>query len=180
MRATLLLLTACCALATASGASAADVEFQLAPHAGEGHLRIDIPQRAALTPDTFGAGVTAGVLLPPGIVLQAGLDRYGHYTFFGLDEFRFDQEYVAAGYQFELGRGWRIVPTGGWAYWKLDRFGFLVHRADEQSLSGHDAFWGLSVQKRISRRVALGAAYQQGNYDFGRQRTTSFVATFGF
>jgi hypothetical protein len=58
MRATLLLLTTCCALAAASGVSAADAEFQLAPHAGEGHLRIDIPQRAALTPDTFGAGVT--------------------------------------------------------------------------------------------------------------------------
>lgn len=179
MRATLLLLT-CCMLGAASVTSAADWQFQLAPRAGEGHLRIDIPQRAALTPDTFGAGVTAGVLTPVGVVLQAGLDRYGHYTFFGLDEFRFDQEYVAAGYQFELGNGWRVVPTGGWAYWKLDRFGFLVRRKDEQSLTGHDAFWGLSISKQIARRVSLGAAYQQGNYDFGRQRTTTFMAMFNF
>src|SRR5919197_919371 len=114
MRATLLLFITFGALGAASETSAADTEFQLAPRAGEGHLRIDIPHRAALTPDTFGAGVTAGVLTPIGIVLQAGLDRYGHYTFFGLDEFRFDQEFVAAGYQFELGNGWRVVPTGGW------------------------------------------------------------------
>jgi len=113
-------------------------------------------------------------------VLQAGLDRFGHYTFFGLDEFRFDQEFVAAGYQFELGNGWRVVPTGGWAYWKLDRFGILVRSRDEQSITGHDAFWGLSVSRRISQRVALGAAYQQGNYDFGRTRSTTFMATFSF
>jgi hypothetical protein len=132
-----------------------------------------------LTPDTFGTGISAGVLTPFGLVLEAGIERFGHYTFWGFDEFQFDQNFVAAGYQFELGK-WRIAPKAGWADWELDHAGLLVPRAQRQSLEGHDYFWELGVSRRISRIVTLGLSHQSGNYDFGHAHATSFVVTLSF
>jgi len=179
MRAINLLIITSWVLAAASVTSAAETEFQLTPRGGNGHLRIDIPQRAALTPDTLGAGVGAGLLTPFGLILEAGVERFGHYTFLGFDEFRFDQNYLAAGYQFELGQ-WRVVPKVGWSDWDLDHSGILVARRDRRELSGQDYFWEIGVSRQISRLVTLGLSHENGNYDFGNAHATRFVVTLGF
>lgn len=170
-------------------ATAAPSEFQITPRVGLGDLRIDafegLEEGLAET-DTYGLGVGVGFLTPIGVVVEAGIDTFGDYEIFdNLDSFSLEQKFVSVGYQFELGQGWRIVPRVGRTRWKLKseegRFFFFDFDPDgSREIRGYDYFWEASVSRRISRVVTLGVNYKQGNFEFGRTRTTAFVVTFGF
>jgi hypothetical protein len=176
------------ALITAHGtASAVESEFQITPRTGFGDLRLDhfepVPNSTADT-DTYGLGAGVGFLTPVGIVVEAGVEAFGDYDFFDtLDSLSLQQKFVSVGYQFELGSGWRLVPRVGRARWKLrSEEGLFFNPGPEESreLRGYDYFWEASVSRRISRRVTLGVNYKQGNYEFGRTRSTAFLVTLGF
>jgi len=187
MRNVLTILAAGALLALHGTAGAAESEFQITPRAGLGDLRIDqfegIDDNLAET-DTYGLGVGFGVKTPVGVVFEAGVDHFGNFDFFNaFDGFSLSQKFVSIGYQFELGEGWRLVPRVGRAHWKVrNEEGRLFNPGPEEtrSISGDDYFWEASVSRRISRVVTLGVNYKQGNFDFGRSRTTSFIVTLGF
>jgi hypothetical protein len=64
--------------------------------------------------DTGGLGVSFAVLTPVGLLVEGGTESYGHFDFFDSDdEFVLRQDYLALGYQFELGDGWYLVPKAG-------------------------------------------------------------------
>ena len=103
------------ALTTNSSWAAQDTEFQVSPRVGRGELKLDqfrnIDEDLEEV-DTAGLGVSLGVLTPIGVLFEAGTETFGNFDFFNADdEFELQQHYVAVGYQFELGDGWRIVPT---------------------------------------------------------------------
>jgi hypothetical protein len=168
-------------------ARAVESEFQISPRAGRGDLQIDAFQglndQSADT-NTFGLGCGFGVLTPIGVVVEAGGDSYGDLDIVGaLDSFTLSQNFAAVGYQFELGSGWRIVPKVGRTRWKLrSEEGMLFNPGPEatREIRGYDYYWEASVSRRISSVVALGVAYKQGDFSFGRSRTTSFLVTLGF
>jgi hypothetical protein len=188
MRGILLTLTFI-ALGVAHEAAAAKSEFQLTPRAGVGYLRIDDAQLenqpGRIATDTLGLGVGIGVLTPVGVVLEAGVDSYGNFDVFdSIDEFTVTQQFVSIGYQFELGDGWRIVPRFGRTRWELKNdegrlFDFDDDR-ETHTIRGYDYYWEASVSRRISRVLTLGVGYKQGNFDFGRTHSTSFMMTFGW
>jgi outer membrane protein with beta-barrel domain len=187
MRSVLTILAAGALLALQGTASAVESEFQITPRAGLGDLRIDqfegVDDNLAVT-DTYGLGVGMGFLTPAGIVFEAGVDNFGDFDFFNtFDSFSLSQKSVSVGYQFELGEGWRLVPRVGRAHWKLrSEAGRIFNPGPEavRSISGDSYFWEASVSRRISRVVTLGMNYKQGNFDFGRSRTASFIVTLGF
>ena len=187
MRTLFTILAAAAALALHGTASAGQSEFQITPRAGLGDLRIDqfrgVNNNLADT-DTYGLGVGVGVLTPIGVVFEAGVDDFGDFDFFNtFDSFNLTQKFASVGYQFELGEGWRLVPRVGRAHWKLrSEEGRIFNPGPEEvrSISGDDYFWEASISRRISRVVTLGMNYKQGNFDFGRSRTASFVVTLGF
>lgn len=180
----------CVALLMSQAVSAAEPEFQITPRAGQGSLRVDqsivsIDGREPLADDrTFGVGVGFGYLTSPGIVLEIGTDSFGSFDFFdSFDSLSLDQKFASVGYQAELGHNWRLVPRVGRAKWKLkaeEGWAFNPGPEQTQRLSGWDYYWELSLSHRISRVVALGLNYRQGDYDFGRTRSTTFLVTIGF
>ncbi len=187
MRSVLMILVAGTLLALQGTAIAAQTEFQITPRAGFGDLRIDRfvgTEHSLADKDTYGAGVGLGVLTPFGVVFEAGIDDFGDFDFFNtLDSRRLTQKSASVGYQFELGQGWRLVPRIGRAHWKLrSEEGLLFNPGPEEvrTISGDDYFWEASVSRRISNVVTLGMNYKQGNFDFGRSRSASFVVTLGF
>lgn len=186
MRHTFLAITLLAAFAM-HPALAAEDEFQITPRAGLGDLRVDAFQGVndqLVDTDTLGLGGAFGYLTPIGLLAEIGSDYYGDVNVFNAsDAFSLAQRFVAVGYQLELGNGWRFVPKVGRARWKLhSKEGALFHPGPEAEteIRGYDYYWEASVSRRISRVVALGVTYKQGNYEFGRSRTTAFLVTIGF
>lgn len=172
---------------TAVPAFAEGTEFQISPRAGRGELKLDqfrgIDDDLA-EQDTAGLGVSFGVLTPIGVLVEAGTESFGNFDFFNADdEFELQQHYLAIGYQFELGDGWRLVPKVGRSKWKLtsDK-GWLFNDDDVESTvqRGYENFWELGFGKRVNDVMTLGASVRSGDYDFGSAGSVSFVMTFGF
>jgi hypothetical protein len=175
-----------CALTTTAW-SAEETEFQISPRVGRGELQLDRFENVdddLAQQDTGGLGVSFGVLTPIGVLLEAGTETYGNWDFFNADdEFELRQHYIAVGYQFELGDGWRIVPKVGRSKWKLTSDeGWLINDDDVESdiARGYENFWEIGFGKRVTDVMTLGAAVRSGDYDFGDAGSVSFVMTFGF
>jgi hypothetical protein len=175
------------AMSTAVPAFAEGTEFQISPRAGRGELKLDqfrgIDDDLA-EQDTAGLGVSFGLLTPIGVLVEAGTESFGNFDFFNADdEFELRQNYVAVGYQFELGDGWRLVPKVGRSKWKLTSDeGWLFSDDDVDSTvrRGYENFWELGFGKRVSDVMTLGASVRSGDFDFGSAGSVSFVMTFGF
>jgi hypothetical protein len=168
-------------------ACAATPEFQIAPRVGAGSLRIDAfaaVNEERVSVDTLYVGGGVGYLTPIGVVVELGADSFDHLSFLGTnDSFSLTQRFVSVGYQAELGNGWRLVPRAGRARWKLaSTEGWIFNPGPEEQrrTKGYDYFWEVSVSRRLSRIVALGVSYKQGQYDLGRSRSTTFLVTLGF
>jgi hypothetical protein len=166
---------------------AATPEFQISPRAGLGSLRVDAlvgVNDDLVSTDTYGIGAGFGYLTPIGIVGEIGADTFGDFDLFdSLDSFSLTQQFVALGYQAELGSGWRLVPKVGRAHWKLrSEEGRLFNPGPEEAREkrGYDYFWEVSLSRRISSVVTMGVVYKQGQYEFGRTRSTAFLVTLGF
>ena len=181
-------VTTLCAIVGAGTAAAAEVEFQVTPRMGVGHLHVDrfegVDQDELRHADTIGIGCGAGLLTPIGVVFELGVDFFTEGDLFNFgDSFDISQEFLSVGYQFELGNGWRLVPRVGRARWELHSDeGWLFNPGPEETreIRGYNYFWEVGVARRLNRVLTLGAAYKQGDFDFGDSRSASVVLTLGF
>jgi hypothetical protein len=188
MRKLCMALATVCALGTTTPLLAAErTEFQISPRAGRGVLKLDQFRNVdddLAELDTGGLGVSFGVLTPIGLLVEGGTESYGNFNFFDADdEFVLRQDYVALGYQFELGEGWHIVPKVGRSKWKLtSEKGWLLHDDDVETdlRRGYEYFWELGFGRRISDVMSLGASVRSGSYEFGDATSAAFVMTFAF
>jgi hypothetical protein len=188
MRKLCMVLATVCALGTTAPLLAAErTEFQISPRVGRGVLKLDQFRNVdddLEELDTGGVGVSFGVLTPIGLLLEGGTESYGNFDFFDADdEFVLRQDYIALGYQFELGQGWHIVPKAGRSKWKLtSEKGWLLHDDDVESNEqrGYEYFWELAFGKRVSDVMSLGGSVRSGSYEFGDAGSVSFVMTFSF
>jgi hypothetical protein len=162
-------------------------EFQITPRVGLGLLRVDALAGVnddLVRTDTYGIGAGFGYLTRIGVVAEIGADTFGDFDLFDtFDSFSLTQEFISLGYQAELGSGWRLVPKVGRARWELrSEEGRLFNPGPEEvrKIRGYDYFWELSLSRRISSVVTLGVIHKQGQYDFGRTRSTAFLVTLGF
>lgn len=168
-------------------ARAGEDEWQITPRGFSGDLDIKRQYTGVngnrTDADLAGIGCGVGYLTPIGIVAAIGADGGAEFDLFGaFDTYSFDQQFVAVGYQFELGDGWRFVPMVGRARWRLEsEEGMFLNPGPEESevIRGYDYYWEASVSRRISETVALGVSYKQGNYEFGESRTAAFAVTIG-
>ena len=187
MRKLCMALATVCALGTTTPLLAAErTEFQISPRVGRGVLKLDqFRNDDDLSElDTGGLGVSFAVVTPVGLMAEAGTESYGNFDFFNADdEFRLRQDYVAIGYQFELGDGWHIVPKAGRAKWKLtSKKGWLLHDNDVETdmQRGYEYFWALDFNKQVNDVMSLGATVRSGSYEFGDAGSVAFVMTFSF
>lgn len=185
MRKLCMVIQTLCALTTTTPLFAAErAEFQISPRAGRGVLKLDqfrnVDKRLAEM-DTGGLGVAFAVLTPVGLLVEGGTESYGHFDFFDADdEFVLRQDYIALGYQFELGDGWHLVPKAGRSRWKLSsEKGFLLLHDDDVE-RGYEYFWEIGFGKRVSELISLGASVRSGDYEFGDAGSVAFVMTFSF
>jgi hypothetical protein len=185
MRKLCMTLATLCALTTTTAVAAAErAEFQISPRAGRGILKLDqfrnVDERLAEL-DTGGLGVSFAVLTPIGLLVEGGTESYGHFDFFDADdEFVLRQDYIALGYQFELGEGWHLVPKAGRSRWKLTSEAgvLLLHDGDVER--GYEYFWEIGCGKRVTDVMSLGASVRSGDYEFGDAGSVAFVMTFSF
>jgi hypothetical protein len=188
MRKVCMALATVCALGTTTPLLAAErTEFQISPRAGRGVLKLDQFRNVdddLAELDTGGLGVSFGVLTPIGLLVEGGTESYGNFNFFDADdEFVLRQDYVALGYQFELGEGWHIVPKVGRSKWKLtSEKGWLLHDDDVETdlQRGYEYFWELTFGKRVNDVMSVGGSVRSGSYEFGDAGSVAFVMTFSF
>jgi hypothetical protein len=162
-------------------------EFQLAPRAGRGDVDIAPQFRGPNTPrgdaDTFVGGFSVGFRAPFGLLIEVGHEAGVEFDLFdAVDAYDFSQYYVGVGYQFELGEGWRLVPKYERARWKLrSEEGQFANPGPERvdSVTGYEHIWEVNLSRRVSDTVALGVSHRQGDYLFGRARSTTFLVTIG-
>lgn len=181
---TMFLAATLAACAVARPALADDSEFQITPRIGQGELRLDEFEgiESLHETDTYVLGLGFGVKTPIGVLFEIGGDTQGNIEMFDDDEeFSLSHRYVAIGYQFELGDGWRLIPKVSRVRWKLRSetglFDFFDDDGREQR--GYDYVYEATVGRKVSRVLTLGLNYRQGNYDFGRARALSFVVQVG-
>jgi hypothetical protein len=141
-------------------------------------------QQRADQPGHLGVGTSVGYLSPIGVVAEIGADRFGNFDLWdSFDSFRLSQELASIGYQFDLGNRWRLVPRVGHAWWKLRTEEGRIFNPDPEAtrtVHGESFFWEIGVARQISRVVTLGAAFRQGQYDFGRTQSAAVTVTLGF
>jgi hypothetical protein len=175
-------LAACAAVQPAL--AEADSEFQITPRIGQGELKLDAfaGDEELHETDTYGLGVGFGVKTPIGVLFEVGGDSQGNIEIFDDDEeFSLTQRYIAVGYQFELGDGWRLIPKVSRVRWKLrsDEGLFDFHDDDAREMRGYEYVYEATIGRKVSRALTLGLNYKQGDYDFGRARAVSFVVQIG-
>jgi hypothetical protein len=185
MRKICMALASLCALTTTAAVSAAErAEFQISPRAGRGVLKLDQfrnVNESLAEMDTGGLGVSFAVLTPVGLLVEGGTESYGHFDFFDSDdEFVLRQDYIALGYQFELGDGWHLVPKAGRSKWKLTSETGVLLLHDDDVERGYEYFWEIGFGKRVTNVMSLGASVRSGNYEFGDAGSVAFVMTFSF
>jgi hypothetical protein len=172
-------------LGAAQASIAAESEFQITPRIGQGELKIDAFEGLGedlRETETYGLGIGFGVLTPIGVVLEVGADSHGRLEIIDEDDdFSLSQQYVAVGYQIELGDGWRLTPKVGRARWKLRSDHSLLdfNSSDNDELRGYEYVYEATIARKVSRVITLGLNYKQGDFDFGRARAVSFVVQFG-
>lgn len=176
------------AAGAAQSVAAAESQWQLMPRGGSGDIDLKPAYRVAdhgrADADTFTFGCSFGVVSPIGVMLEIGADFAGEFDFFGaLDSYSLSQQFGAVGYQFEWGDGWRFLPKVGRTRWSLrSDEGFFLNPGPEESreIHGYEYYWEASISKQISQVVSLGMHYKQGDYEFGRARSTNFLVTIAF
>jgi hypothetical protein len=166
-------------------AAEGDSEFQITPRIGQGELRLDafdgVSEELHET-DTYSVGIGLGVKTPIGLLFEVGGDSQGNIEWFDDNEaFSLTQRYIAVGYQFELGDGWRLIPKVSRARWKLhhDAGLFDFNDDDDARMRGYEYVYEATIGRKVSRVLTLGLNYKQGSYDFGEARAVSFVVQFG-
>jgi hypothetical protein len=177
---------ALCAMARPAFSAEGGSEFQITPRIGQGELRLDafegVDDQLHET-DTYGIGIGFGVKTPIGVLFEIGADSQGNVELFDDDDdaFSLSQRYIAVGYQFELGDGWRLIPKVSRVRWKLrsDEGLFDFHDDDDKELRGYEYVYEATIGRKISNTITLGLNYKQGDYDFGRARALSFVVQIG-
>lgn len=173
---------------SSSALLAAEPAFQLGPRVGPGELRIrggqtidnDIVVENSIAEETVGIGGTLQYRAPFGLVLEGGLFSAGSTDWFDSEEYRFTEYFGSIGYQIELGRGFSITPRVGRARWKLeaDNNWFFDEDEDPPTSRGYEDYWEISAMKRLNERVSLGVSHKENSHEFGRVRSTVFVALF--
>lgn len=184
MRTLLLAATLAACAAVQPAIAEAESEFQITPRIGLGELKLDAfaGDEALHETDTYGLGVGLGVKTPIGVLLEVGSDAQGNIEIFHDDEeFSLRQHYIAVGYQFELGDGWRLIPKVSRVRWKLRSHEglFDFHDDDGREMRGYEYVYEATIGRKVSRALTLGLNYKQGDYDFGRARAVSFVVQIG-
>jgi hypothetical protein len=166
---------------------AAEGQFHISPRLGRGEMRIKEPFTVSdrlEDVDALNIGVVFGYSTPIGILLEVGAASQSNFDWWSAsDEFTLSHQYVAVGYEIDFADGWTFTPKAGRARWKLhSEEGLLFNPGPEaeENIRGYEYFWEAQVSRRLNDRVSLGGAYQEGEFDFGRARSVSFVATFTF
>ncbi len=174
-------------IAILPAAHAADGKFLISPRVGQGELRIgqaftSTDEREEV--DTFSVGGTFAFVTPFGLMLEVGADSSSSIDWWSAtDEFSLSQRYVALGWEIPFASGWSVTPKAGRARWKLhsEEGIFLNPGAEEErDVRGYEYIWEVQLSRQINDRIAFGGAYQEGEFDFGRARSLTFVATFAF
>jgi hypothetical protein len=161
--------------------------FHISPRVGKGEIRIDdtfTVTREREKTDALNVGCVLGYSSPIGLLLEVGAENQRNFDWFDAEEeFELSQQYVAIGYEFGFAEGWTFTPKAGRARWKLhSEEGQLSNPGpeEEEDVRGYDYFWEVQLSRQLTDKVSLGGAYQEGEFDFGRARSLSFLATFRF
>jgi hypothetical protein len=169
---------------TATVAASAADGFQISPLLGKSTVAIDAPSLIsgnAVEDDMVRLGVQLRYVAPVGFLVEAGYDGQNNDSWDNRDRtLRLTQYTAAVGWQFETAHGFRITPKAGRARWDLySEDGQLTQvTPGTNPRRGYDNYWELSLQKTITKSVALGVLFKDSPYQFGNVKSIAFTASF--
>jgi hypothetical protein len=162
-------------------------DFYIGPRVGRGEMRINesfTNEERHEKVEGWNVGCVLGYSSPIGLLVEVGAENQRNFDWWDAeDEVSLEQQYVAIGYEIRFAEGWTFTPKAGRARWKLhseEGAFFNPGPEAEEDIRGYEYFWEAQIARELNDKIALGAAYQEGEFDFGRARSISFVATFRF
>jgi hypothetical protein len=161
-------------------------DFYISPRIGRGEMRINeafTNEARHEDLEAWSGGCVLGYSSPIGLLVEVGAESQRNFDWWDEeDEVSLEQQYVAIGYEIGFAEGWTFTPKAGRARWKLhsEEGAFFPGPDAEEDVRGYEYFWEAQIARDLNDKIALGAAYQEGEFDFGRARSISFVATFRF
>ena len=185
-------LVVAAAAALASPAFADDggrkTEITVAPYVGGAHLKIDpafSEGGVRRGEDLVLVGVSLGVRLPVGLVLEAGRSdaRHDDLSDWYSAGLGLTQKYAAIGWSINLGDDWSLTPKFGRAKWELDADDIdLVLPSGEISdrMNGYDNFAEATLSKSLTDNFALGLSVRGIETEFGESISGAVAATWSF
>lgn len=183
----LLLLGSLICCSSLAGAQTTDPDIRLGARVGPGEIRINEGEFIGesrvdelQSEDMIGIGGTIEYRPFMGLVLEAGLTTAGSTDWFDSEEYQFTEYFGSIGYEFEFGNGFSVIPRVGRARWKLeaDDNWFFEEDIDLETVRGYQNYWEITGMKRLNERVSLGISHKENHHDFGRVRSTVFMAMF--
>jgi len=154
---------------------------------GFGDLNVDAGSTASnriTDDDTFAGELGVGYRLPNNVVIEGGGSTGFTVTALlagATAEFR--DARLMAGYAFPVTEKFRIVPTAGVSFWRLETVEnpllFFVPFA-QRSTSGTDVAWRAAGEYYFSQRFGAYFAYSGTHPDFGSFSLLSFGMTIQF
>ena len=170
-----------------AAAQSADPDVRLGARVGPGELRINANEMigdervdSLQTEDMIGLGGTFEYRPFMGLVLEAGLLTAGSTDWFDSEEYQFTEYFGSIGYEFQFGNGFSVIPRVGRGRWKLeaDDNWFFEEEGNPASFRGYQNYWEITGTKRLNERMSLGISHKENHHDFGRVRSTVFMAMF--
>jgi hypothetical protein len=175
-------------LGSIAAAQSDDPDIRLGARIGPGELRINANEMigdervdSLQAEDMIGIGGTFEYRPFRGLVLEAGLLTAGSTDWFDSEEYQFTEYFGSVGYEFQFGNGFSVIPRVGRARWKLeadDNWFFEEEEVNPATLRGYQNYWEITGMKRLNERISLGISHKENHHDFGRVRSTVFMAMF--
>ncbi len=134
--------------------------------------------------DGLSASVGGGYVTDTNVVIGVNLSGTTSDTLLGAtDDYELYESKLTLGYQFNIAKHFRIVPSVGVSRWKMTtREGVIFNSGPEDKLyyKGSDSFGQINIDFPINRLVVVSGTFTKGRYDFGTAEAMRVGVKFQF
>jgi hypothetical protein len=124
---------------------------------------------------------SVGYSFASNVVIEASIARGISESFIFGGQYEYEDERLMAGYSFDLGKRFAIIPQVGISYWDVTLSeGGLFSSVRRSEVSGDDWVWRLRGDLRFNELIGMYFSFTNANHDFGEIWLWSLGVKFQF